>query len=466
MTNAEQGFDVVVIGGGLAGGLTAEGLARQGKRVVVLERSAHPGGRARSQAQGEHRFNFGPHAIYRKGPMHRALLAAGVPVSGVSPSIGGARALFADGRLDALPLGLGGVLRAEWFSTRDVPDFLRALRAVRNPGRAATALNETSAAAWMDSLATRESTRKLLSVMVRLATYGGDPEVMSADVAQLQLAAAVGSGVVYVHGGWQGLADALMARVQQVGAQLRHARAASLSLGAGGESGAGGSRHRVVDADGTAYLARDVVFACAPHVALGLLGDAVPELTAFTRWARPVTMRCVDLGTRGSAGLPFTLGVDVPFYFSPQRGVQGMGPGGTTNVHAAWYLGAEAPSEAPSEAGSEASARSAAQESTRDTATRLDEAIARVVPDLADRLLERRVLPRAVVHHALPEHAHGGLLGRPACRASVPGVWFAGDWVGPEGHLADAVASSALSVVRGIAAPVAASQEGGLRFAS
>lgn len=452
MTNRDETVDVLVVGGGLAGGLVAEAAARQGKRVVILERSAHPGGRARSQVQGEHRFNFGPHAIYRKGPMHRALLGAGVPVAGVAPSIGGARALFADGRLDALPLGLGGVLRASWFSTRDVPDFLGALRAVRSPGRRPAALHELSAAAWMDSLATRESTRALLGVMVRLATYGGDPEVMSADVAQLQLAAAVGSGVVYVHGGWQALVDALLARVTQAGAELRQARAASLTIG---EGGAGGSRHRVLDADGHAYLAHDVVFACAPHVASGLVGDADPELAAFTRWARPVTMRCVDLGLRGSEGLPFTLGVDVPFYFSPQRGVRGVAPSGTTNVHAAWYLGAEAPK-------TDAASPPDSNDATRDAAVGLDDAITRVVPDLGSRLLERRALPRAVVHHALPEHAHGGLRGRPACQSCVPGIWYAGDWVGPEGHLADAAAASALSVARGIAAH----QEGRLRFAS
>jgi pyruvate/2-oxoglutarate dehydrogenase complex dihydrolipoamide dehydrogenase (E3) component len=53
-------------------------------------------------------------------------------------------------------------------------------------------------------------------------------------------------------------------------------------------------------------------------------------------------------------------------------------------------------------------------------------------------------------------------MGRPACQSPVPGVWYAGDWVGPEGHLADAAAASALSVVRGIAAE----GEGRLRYAS
>ena len=97
-----------------------------------------------------------------------------------------------------------------------------------------------------------------------------------------------------------------------------------------------------------------------------------------------------------------------------------------------------------------------------DPAALLDQAIDRAVPDLGERLLVRRVLPRAVVHHALPDCTRGGLLGRPACASQVPGVWYAGDWVGPEGHLADAAAASALSVVRGIAGE----GEGRLRFAS
>ncbi|MBK7777444.1 MAG: NAD(P)-binding protein [Sandaracinaceae bacterium] len=142
MTNRDETVDVLVVGGGLAGGLVAEAAARQGKRVLVLERAADPGGRARSQAQGEHRFNFGPHAIYRGGPMHRALVAAGVPVTGVDPSVGGAQALFADGRLDALPISLGGALRAGWFGTRDAVDFMRAAQAVRGAARPGAAARD------------------------------------------------------------------------------------------------------------------------------------------------------------------------------------------------------------------------------------------------------------------------------------------------------------------------------------
>lgn len=49
---------------------------------------------------------------------------------------------------------------------------------------------------------------------------------------------------------------------------------------------------------------------------------------------------------------------------------------------------------------------------------------------------------------AIPVAAGGGLAGRPDVGvlgrlSGRPGVFVAGDWVGPEGHLADAVLASA-----------------------
>jgi thioredoxin reductase len=49
-----------------------------------------------------------------------------------------------------------------------------------------------------------------------------------------------------------------------------------------------------------------------------------------------------------------------------------------------------------------------------------------------------------VVAGSLPTATRGGLAGRPAVSdTGVPGVWMAGDWVGPVGHLLDASVASA-----------------------
>lgn len=56
---------------------------------------------------------------------------------------------------------------------------------------------------------------------------------------------------------------------------------------------------------------------------------------------------------------------------------------------------------------------------------------------------EQRFLLRMTVVGMVPTPASGGLAGRPAIDSSgVPGVFVAGDWVGPRGWLADASLSS------------------------
>lgn len=64
MTSVET-FDVVIVGGGLAGLTTAALLSKQGKKVVVLEKGML-GGRAITIDLKGFSFNFGAHAIYAK----------------------------------------------------------------------------------------------------------------------------------------------------------------------------------------------------------------------------------------------------------------------------------------------------------------------------------------------------------------------------------------------------------------
>src|SRR5262249_59665236 len=65
-----------------------------------------------------------------------------------------------------------------------------------------------------------------------------------------------------------------------------------------------------------------------------------------------------------------------------------------------------------------------------------------------------RFLPRMVVAGAAPTAAQGGLCGRPAVDATgLPGVYLAGDWVGPTGLIADAaLASGQVAALRAVRA--------------
>ena len=56
---------------------------------------------------------------------------------------------------------------------------------------------------------------------------------------------------------------------------------------------------------------------------------------------------------------------------------------------------------------------------------------------------EERFLRRMTVVGATPTPATGGLAGRPGIDSTgLPGVFVAGDWVGPRGWLADCTLSS------------------------
>ena len=60
-----------------------------------------------------------------------------------------------------------------------------------------------------------------------------------------------------------------------------------------------------------------------------------------------------------------------------------------------------------------------------------------------DVIVERRFLPRMAVVSALATAVDGGLSGRPDVAVpETPGLFLAGDWVGPDGWLADSSLAS------------------------
>ena len=81
----DEMYDVVVVGGGLAGLTAGTVAAGTGARVVVLE--AHqPGGRAATAERDGYRLNQGPHALYLGGPAETVLRELGVSYPGQPPT--------------------------------------------------------------------------------------------------------------------------------------------------------------------------------------------------------------------------------------------------------------------------------------------------------------------------------------------------------------------------------------------
>lgn len=396
-------FDVAVVGGGIGGLSAALELARAGRRVVVLERAAHPGGRARTQKKQGFSWNLGPHALYNGGAAAASLKRLGIQVTGGVPA--GKGLMLREGALHLLPgspLDFARTTLLPGLSRWDLSKAVLAIKAGPLPGP------DVTLAEWLAPYAPPAADTIL--GLVRVSSYANAPEILSATAAVRQVRLAL-RGVRYLDGGWQTLVDGLTSALVAAGVLVR----ASADVVALTDVGEG---HALSLADGSRLLASHVVLA-VPPAAAAKLGVDLPPLT-------PSRVACLDLGLREvPAGAPaLVFGADRPLYLSNHSAVARLADQGAV-VHLMRYL-------APGDDGHDAEAE---LESLLDLAW----------AGWRERVVARRFQPALIASHALPEAGKR----RPAPSLGG-GLWLVGDWVGDGAILADASFASATAAVRGI----------------
>lgn len=410
-------FDVIVIGGGLAGLAAARTASRGGATVLVLE--AHGGGgRARTTTRDGFSFNLGGHALYLGGAGGEALAALSVRPDGSPPPLDRYQ-LLKDGRLGVMPSTAGTLARCgllSWRSKAQLGAVLARLAKIDASGLAGTSMQQ-----WLQGLELRPDAEDVVRALVRLSTYCADMSALGADagVAQLQLGAS--SGVLYLHGGWGQLLAAL-------GADQR-VRTRSAVRALRGEAG----RVEVQVGDELLVGRSAVVAVGGPGATARLLPDA-PD---WGDLGLPVTAACLDVAVRYPPAPGYVLGLDRPLYASVQGPPARLAPPGAAAVSVIKY-GA----------------------STPDTDRAELQAHLRVAGVAAAGVVHERFLAHMVVAETSCRPELGGLEGRPAVEATgTPGVFMAGDWVGPAGLLAGASLASGhaagLAALRHISDPAA-----------
>ncbi len=407
-----ESFDVVVVGAGLAG-LAAGATAALGASTLILD-GHQPGGRASTDERGTYRFNRGPHALYRGGEAQAVLARLGVSTPGAFPAVKGGQARLGD-RVDALPTTAATLLRSRLLSLRGKIALVRFLSGAKKWRPADVA--GLTVGQWLDTFKLPEDARKVALWLVRTATYTNNEDRLSADVAAGQIQLALVNNVLYLDNGWGSMVDSLAAAAQRNGAEIRTGAAVTsierrsdgdlvLTLSGGEEIQAGS----VVLAAGT------------PGATAALLGDRPP---AWADLGPEVEASVLDLGLHRGLEHPNLFGIDPPIYLVDHaKSAKHLAPEGGGLVHVARYLplGDHTPA-AELRAGLEEHARMYGVEPSN--------------------VAEQRFLLRMTVVGMVPTPASGGLAGRPAIDSSgVPGVFVAGDWVGPRGWLADASLSS------------------------
>jgi phytoene dehydrogenase-like protein len=415
---------VVVVGGGLAGLVAANLLARRGCDVRLFESAESLGGRAQTEHRDGYSFNLGPHALYANGDARRVLRDLGVEYGGHTPA---AQGLFASlrGRLHVLPAAPASLLRTTLFSFREKLQVARLLAGL--PKLDLAPWRGKPVAEWIAAASSSERVRFLLSGLVRVATYTNAPDEIDAAVAIHQIQLALAANVLYLDRGWGELVRGLERRAREAGVTVTmRARVDRVEL-------ANGAVAAVVLDDGTRVEARDVVVAGDPQSAVRLAQrERAPELARAIAALVPVRAACLDLAL---ARLPrpdrnFALGLDRPLYLSVHSASgAALAPPGGALIHLARYL---APDETPHREAMRVVLESLADE---------------VQPGWREVLVHQRLMPAMTVSHGLPSYRRV----RPTARvAEIPGLWVAGDWVGERGLLADAAVASAEAVAREI----------------
>jgi glycine/D-amino acid oxidase-like deaminating enzyme len=399
--------EYVVVGGGIAGLTAAVALAREGKRVTVLEQAQKLGGRGGTETRDGFRLNRGPHALYRNGHAHRTLTAWNIPFTGKSPVVKRDAYLVVENQPHPFPADPVRLFTTSAFRGAEKLAAAGAFR--RLTGK--LPVPNVTVAQWLDEKlgATGKRPRQLAEAIIRVSTYSNQFDTMSAAAALAQVQFGIKHNVLYLDGGWETIVTGLARHAESLGVRMETGVAVTRV-----ESGCVRAVDREIRCEGA-------VLAVTPEAVTSLTGVRIAGLT-------PIRAACLDVAMKSlpPKAAVFALGMDTPFYFSRHSATASLAPAGASLVHVAKYL-------------------TTGEHAQREELERFADL---AMAGWRDHTVFTRFLPDIAVAHAVCTTA-----GRPGAGAlGMPGVAIAGDWVGDAGMLVDAAVASALRAAESLIA--------------
>jgi phytoene dehydrogenase-like protein len=406
LSNEVDSLDVVIIGGGLAGLTTAALLSRSGKAVTIFEQSSKEiGGRARTTVIDGFHFNQGPHALFITEAGDSVLKEIGIPYTG---GIAASKAyLIIGGKKHEVPSeysflsgksngSSGGSNASQFFDSLAKIDF--------------SELENVTVQEWLDKNIDDKNFAEIIKTLVRLNTYGNDPDIQSIGSVLRQIYVGSRSGVMYVDGGWETFVDGLLTVAKNANVRIVMGKKATKVIRADP------SGWLITLSDKTQVSAKIVVIAAGPKDAYSLFDDKErPEvLSRAAKEAKPIRMVCLDVAL---SSLPDK---DTSVHSAHAK----LAPEGGALIHVAKYLG------------------TSIEPKPREDQPELEEILDLLQPGWRQVLVKKRPLPNMVVSNAIVTAATGGLAGRPDPKIA-DNLYVVGDWVGKEGLVSNASFASA-----------------------
>jgi phytoene dehydrogenase-like protein len=415
--------DVDVIGGGMAGLTAACYLARAGADVTLFEKAPNLGGRAASQDYDGFRFNRGIHALYTGGATSRVLQELGITYGHGSPK---ETFMLQGGELYPFPVSPSQFVHRGFLDARDKLGLARlfASLATLKPRTVA----QVSVEEWLERNIRRPRLRLLMAALARTFVYTSALDLVSAEVFVDKLRRTLRHPVHYIDGGWQTLVEALRGAAERAGARIVSGTGVEAVEHSNGR--ARGVRLR----DGSSVGASTVIIATRPQDASKLVyRGAHPSLRRIADGLVPAKLACLDvaLSRLPSPRYPVVQDLDSPRFMTAQSLYSRVAPEGGALIYTFKQLD-------PANPGNQ-------RENERDLEGLLDVA----QPGWREVLIKRQYLPRIEAVGALPTATGGGFAGRPEPEVPyIANLYLVGDWIGPEGFLADASTASARQVAR------------------
>ncbi|MCM3636989.1 FAD-dependent oxidoreductase [Sporosarcina luteola] len=409
-------YDVAVVGGGLAGLTAANFLAREGKKVVVLEKSKRLGGRAITNEKNGVLLNLGPHGLYMSGDAANILTELGLSLPGGNATKGVHIHGILNHEVHVIPTDFPSIMSSSLLSWK--AKFILGKLMGKIMRLTIYSIPEVSLKEWVDSEIPDPMVRRLFYSICRLTSYTNAPTLQLAKPVLKQVKRSLHAGVLYVDEGWDTIVQSLKKQAEALGAEIvSNKNVINIEHH---------EQYQIIQcSDGTVIHVPNCIIAAPPKEAMNMLNGA--EYTSLRLWneqAIPVTACCLDIGINK---LPnpkhqFAIGLDQALFFTNQSRAAKLSEDGTLVVSIAKY-------HDPME---EINVNADKQQ--------LESVMDLLHPGWQKEVVVQQFLPKLTVSHDFP---HVKRRGNPG--PSIPemkGIYIAGEWAGHEEVLADAAVAS------------------------
>ncbi|RPF53403.1 phytoene desaturase family protein [Aquisalibacillus elongatus] len=399
-------YDVVIIGGGLAGLVAANFLGGCHRRILLLEREKRLGGRAKTDKVDQYYFNLGPHALYKKGKAKQILDELGVRIEGQSPDTGG---ILYDGRrrLQA-PFSPKGILTTKLLNWRERMEWLKVILQLGK--QKISDIGPVTYQDWVRNTTDNPKIQSILYTIGRLSTYCNAPELTDARVIVNQLQSAF-KGVTYLDSGWQKMVDQLYEKAKSKGVVIQK----------------GSFVKQIIPKDDHEFLlevgnqqifAEQVLYTGEPSKLNNLIDCINDDIT-------PVKAAVLDVALNHlpKPKLTFAMSLEESYYYAlhskyAQLSEQSKG----YVLHVMKYLHPEE------------------NNTTKQLKVELESFLDIVQPGWRQFLETSRFFPNLTVNQRLPEVCQNQSINDP--ETTVPNLFIAGDWASNESILSEASIST------------------------